>query len=202
MRDDRHIEREVLAAVALFFALGFCEGRAQHGPLPAWNALAEESTAVVVGDVVEGQIEVIDPEKKAKAEVTPEGKPTLPNPGLFLIGMFSRVRVTEVIKGSAKIKAGGTVNVFIYGDIGSDRPHFLVKNEKCVLFLRPLGADDEQFGHATVVLPGTFAYPSRQPRFDPKEFYTPVEDGYAQVLVPPDKLDRIEKIKRAIAQPH
>lgn len=200
MMDKSREKSRTLAAVVLCPLLAFSAARAQVGPLPGWKTLADESAEVIVGDVVEEHIWVIDSEKEARAEITPDGKPTLPNPALFLIGIFSRVRVAEVIKGAGKIKQGGTVNVFIYGDIGSDRPHFLMKKEKCVLFLRPLDADSRQFAHATVVLPGTFAYPSRQPRFDPKEYYTPVEDGHAQVVVPPDKPDRIDGIKRAIAQ--
>lgn len=155
---------------------------------------------MVVGDVVEGQVEVINPEKKAKAEVMPDGKPTLPNPYLFVIGILSRVRVTEVIKGAGKIKEGDRVNVFVYGYYGSDRPHFLMKKEKCVLFLGPLDADNEQFANATIVLPGTFAYPSRQPKFNPKECYTPVHEGYAQVILTPDKMAVIDEIKQAIAK--
>lgn len=155
---------------------------------------------MVVGDVVEEQLWVINPERKAKAEVTHDGKPTLPNPDLFVIGILSRVRVTEVIKGIGKIKEGDTVNVFVSGYYGSDRPHFLMKKEKCVLFLRPLDTNNEQFANATIVLPGTFAYPSRQPRFNPKDCYTPVQEGYAQVILTPDKMMVIDKIKQAVAK--
>jgi len=192
---------KMLRAISLIsFILVCIDTSAQTRALPPWSALGEESTTVVVGDVLEEQLWVINPEKKAKAEVTPDGKPTLPNPSSFVVGILSRVRVTEVIKGTGKIKEGDTANVFIYGYFGSDRPHVLMKKEKCVLFLRPLDANNEQFAHATIVLPGTFAYPSRQPRFDPGACYTPVQEGYAQVILTPDTMMVADKIKQAIAK--
>ena len=72
--------------------------------LPSWDVLADESTVVVTGDVVEGQAWVISPEEKAKAEVTPDGKPTLPNPSKFVLGIVGRVRVKEVFKSDGKVK--------------------------------------------------------------------------------------------------
>ncbi len=75
----------IVALPLLFVAFSTADG--QVAALPPWSVLAGESTAVVVGDVVEGQVEVINPEKKAKAEVMPDGKPTLPNPYLFVIGV-------------------------------------------------------------------------------------------------------------------
>lgn len=188
----------ILALTLVFLVLRTAV--AQVAPLPPWTVLGQESSAVVVGQVVEGNLWVIDPEKRARAEVTPDGKPTLPNPSLFVIGILSRVRVKEVIKGATETKVGSTVNIFVPGYFASHAPHFLTKGEECVLFLRPLGSNDKQFVRATVALPGTFAYPSKQPRFDPKECYTPVREGYAQVILRPGRMKVLDEIKQALAK--
>lgn len=175
-------------------------GCCQVAPLPPWNVLAEESLAVIVGEVVEGDLWVIDRDKAVKASKTPDGKPTFPNPEEFLIGILSRVRITEAIKGGGKIKRGDTINVFDYGGYGFHLPHVLSKNDKCVLFLRQLDAKREEFADASILLPGTSAYPSKQPKFDPKGCYTPVREGYAQVILTPKEAKILDEIRRAVGK--
>ena len=195
----------------------------------AWAMLAEQSTAVLVGEVVEGQILVVDPEKLAKASVTADGKPTFPSdPREFVLGNLARVRVNEVLKSDGKVTPGSTVNVFVYEYgyvlVSSDGPHILRRNEICVLFLRPLKTEDDKdfadtlsprerqmlagarssvdkgFAGTMLVPPGTVTQAQKHSRFDPKGVYTPVFGGQAQIILTPDKMYRLDEIKKALAK--
>jgi hypothetical protein len=203
MRDNSREETKFVIAVLLFLVGSFSEARAQHGPLPPWKVLADESSAVVVADVVEGNLQVIDPEKKTKVDTGPDGKLSFGDPALYTVGTLARVRMTEIIKNDGKMRQGDIVRVFIYGRCAFDMPCLPLEKEKCVFFLRPLDANSKEFIPAVVqridqtAPPG---YRAKYDRFDPKGCYTPVEEGYAQVVVPPDKLYFIDKIKQGIAK--
>ncbi len=187
---------KILRAVSLISFIVVCiDARAQTLALPPWTVLGEASTAVVVGEVLEGQLEVVNPEKKAKAEVTPDGKPTFPNPMAYMVGILSRVQVSEVIKTDGKIKKGDAVAVFIYGFYASDMPHVLTKKERCVLFLRPLDASNKTLLDAVIERPGPPGSVIKRERFDPSGCYTPVREGYAQVILSPGKTKIIDEIK-------
>ena len=140
----------VLATALLLLCISLPEVRAQVGPLPAWKVLAEESRVVAIVDVVEAQLNVIDPDGKAKAEREPDGKFTLGNPVLFTRGILARVRIGEVIKSDGKTKPGDTVDVFVHGYYGTDLPHVPMSKEKLVLFLRPLDPNNREFAHAVI----------------------------------------------------
>jgi hypothetical protein len=204
MRQNRRDKTQILATALLSLVLSFCPVQAQHAPLPGWKALADESRVVAVADVVEGNLWVIDSEKEAKAERTPDGTfKGAANPALYVVGILAHVRIGEVIKNDGKIKQGDTIGVLVYGYIGLDLPSDPMDKEKYLFFLRPVDASDKQFAHAVIQLIDRTAPPGHRVtynRFDPKGCYTPVEGGYAQVLVPPDKLYLIDKIKQAIAE--
>jgi len=194
-------KRGVLAAL-LFLSLlvVFSTATGQSLALPPWDVLAEESTAVVVGDVVEAQLWVIDPDKKAKAEVTPEGKPTLPNPEVYLLGILGRVRIGEIIKGGGKLRAGDTIGVLTFGYIANDKADPVLKGKKYVLFLRPLETEDKGFAAAVVERYGPPGSVATRAKFDPKDCYTPVREGFGQVILRPDRKQILEDIKQAIAK--
>ena len=143
---------------------------------------------------------VINPQEWAKAEVTPDGKPTFPNPSKFVLGIFSRVVIKEILKTDGKLKTGSIIGVFVYGYGGSDSPHVLIEKEKCVLFLRPMKGADKNFTNTVVVPPGTLGSPEKHLRFNPETSYTPVRDGFGQVILRPDKMQILDEIKQAIAK--
>lgn len=206
MKDNSRLRRGVLAAALLSLFVGSFDARAQHGPLPEWKTLADESSAVVVADVVEVQLNVIDPGKKTKVDTGPDGKLSFGDPALYTIGMLARVRITETIKNDGKVRQGDIVRVFVYGRCASDMPCVPLEKEKGIFFLRPLNASDKELAPAVVQRfekieqNGNPRFIEHRDRFEPKGCYTPVEDGYAQVLVPPEKLYIIDKIKQAIAK--
>jgi len=206
MRDNSGERREILAAALLCLFASFPAAHAQHSGLPAWKTLAEESSAVVVGDVVEGNLPVIDPEKKAKVDLGSNGKLSFGDPALYTVGILARVRITEIIKNDGKMRQGDVIRVFIYGYCAFDMPCLPLEKEKCAFFLRPLGPSSKVFAQAViqrierVEQNGHPRYLEHQDRFDPKTCYTPVEEGYAQVVVPPDRLEIIDRIKQAIAK--
>ena len=206
MRDNLRELTKVGVAVLLLLVVSFSAARAQHLPLPQWKVLADESSVVVVADVVEGNLAVIDPVKKTKVDTGPDGKLSFGNPALYTVGILARVRVAETIKSDGKIRQGDTIGVFIHGYYGCDLPDIPQKNEKHVFFLRPLDAENKEFTPAVIQRierieqNGHPRYIVHRDGFDPKGCYTPVVEGYAQVLVPPDKLNIIDKIKQAIAK--
>jgi hypothetical protein len=204
MRDNWRGRTDVLRPAVLSLVFSFSVAHAQHAPLPAWKTLAEESKAVVVADVAEGNLWVVDSEKEAKAERMPDGTfKGAANPALYVVGILAHVRIGEVLKGDGKIKQGDTIGVLVYGYDGLDSPTDPMDKERYVFFLRPVDANGKEFAHAVIQLVDRAAPPGHgvtYNRFDPKGCYTPVENGYAQVLVPPDKSYFIDKIKQAIAQ--
>lgn len=206
MKDNCREEAKLVVAVLLFLIVSFSDAYAQVGPLPAWKVLADESSAVVVADAVEGDLPVIDPERKTKVDTGPDGKLSFGDPALYTVGTLARVRITEIIKNDGKVRQGDIVRVFIYGRCAFDMPCLPLEKEKCVFFLRPLEVDSKEFIPAVIQRierieqNGHPRYIEHRDKFDPKGCYTPVEGGYAQVLVPPDKLYFIDKIKQAIAK--
>jgi hypothetical protein len=208
MRRNWRDKTQVLAAALLSLVLSFSRAQAQHLFYNDWKHLADESSAVVVGDVVQGMLHVVDTEKEAREWRNPDGSPRGGNPVVYTVGMLARVRVGEAIKNRGKIKPGDTIRVLVYGYGGTDLPDVPMDKEKRVFFLRPVDPNGKEFEHAVIQIierteqNGHPRYIDRSVRFDPKGCYTPVENGFAQVLVPPDKLDRIDKIKRAIAEGH
>jgi len=206
MRDNWREKTTLLAAVLLLPFVAVSEARAQHGTLPGWKFLADESSAVVVADVVEGDLPVIDPEKKTKVDTGPDGKLSFGDPALYTVGTLARVRITEIIKNDGKMRQGDIVRVFIYGYCAFDMPCLPLEKEKCAFFLGPLDAKSEVFAHAVtqrierIEQNGHPHYIEHRDKFDPKGCFTPVEEGYAQVVVPPDKLYFIDKIKQGIAK--
>lgn len=204
MRYDRRDRTQILATALLSLVLSSSPAQAQHAPLPSWKTLADESSAVVVADVVQGMLNVIDTEKRRKKVWGPDGKLTGDwNPVGYTVGMLARVRIAEVLKGDAKIKPGDTIGVLVHGYVGCDLPDVPMDKERRVFFLRPVNPNGKEFAHAAVQRIDQAAPPGHRisyDRFDPKGCYTPVEEGYAQVLVPPDKLYFIDKIKQGIAK--
>ena len=206
MRHESSRAATILAA-ALLSLLPPAAAQAQHGPLPPWKVLADQSSTVVVADVEEGLIRVNDSEKQIKEEGPPEHRlARLGNPAAYLIGMLARARVSEVIKNDGKIRPGDMIRVLVYGPFGYDMPDDPMPKDKRVFFLRAVDPEGAEFTHAVVQrierteVNGHPRYTDLSYKFDPKGCYTPVENGYAQVLIPPDKLDRIDKIKQAIAK--
>jgi hypothetical protein len=187
-----------LTFLCLFVALPNLSG--QSLPLPPWEVLAEESPAVVVGHVDEDQLWVIDPVKKAKAEITPDGKPTLPNPDAYLLGILGRVRISEIIKGGASLRVGDTIGVLTYGYVANDKPDPVLRGKKYLLFLRPLQTDNKDFRGAVVERYGPPGSVATRTKFDPKGCYTPVRGGFGQVILRPDRMRVLEDIKQGIAK--
>jgi hypothetical protein len=196
----------IVLAGFLVLVVGSSNAQAQHLFYNDWKHLAEESTTVVVGDVVKGLRWIKDTEKEAKEQKTPDGAPRLGNPAHYIIGSLADVRVGELVKGDARIRPGEMIRVFVYGYGATDLPDAPLDKERRVFFLRPLDPNGKEFAHAVIQIiqrteqNGHPRYTDRSVRFDPKGCYTPVENGYAQVLVPPNKIEIIDKIKRAIAQ--
>ncbi len=194
-----------VVAALLALLLSFSGARGQQAGLPAWKVLAEESATVVVAEVVEGNLAVIDPEKKAKVEAAPGGKVCFGDPALFTVGMLSRVRIREVIKTDEYVKRGDTIGVFISGYYGSDRPTVPQNKERYVFFLRRLNANRKEFTPAVIQRierkqqNGHLRYIEHRDKFDPSACYTPVQDGYAQVVIAPGKSQVVGEIKAAIA---
>jgi len=202
------LKHSLMVPAGLFLILvNSPDAQAQHLSYNDWKHLGEESCAVVVADVVQGMLHVIDTEKYRMQVRGPDGNLTGNwNPAGYTVGILARVRIAEVLKADGKINPGGTVGVLVYGYVGSDLPDEPLDKEKRVFFLRPLDPNGKEFTHAVTQIieraeqNGHPRYTDRSVRFDPKGCYTPVESGYAQVLVPPNKTEIIDKIKRAIAQ--
>jgi hypothetical protein len=199
---DRLREVTIAVAAALSLCVWIPHASGQVGPLPSWEVLADESKLVVVAQVVEARLSVVDPRRRAKVETGPDGKFSFGNPALFTVGILARVQVLETIKGDGKVKQGDLIPVFIYGYYGNDLPHVPMDREVSVLFLRPVDPNDKRFVDTAIQMVDRAAPLGRRTkydRFEPRGCYTPVEGGYAQVLVPPDKPDIVGKIKKAIA---
>jgi hypothetical protein len=192
--------------VVISLLAGWSHARAQHGPLPSWKALADESSAVVVADIVEGNIQVIDPLKKTKVDTGPDGKLSFGNPALYTVGVLCTAKAVGLIKGDGRIVAGGITRVFIHGYYGLDLPPIPQPKERYVFFLRLLDENDKELSTAVVQRiqrtqeGGHPDYIEHREKFDPKGCYTPVEGGYAEVLVAPDKPYMVDNIKQAIAK--
>ena len=89
----------------------------------------------------------------------------LPNPGEYVAGNIVRVRIEDVIKKDGKIKIGDTVSIFAPGlcHVYAALPHF--ENQRYLLFLHPLKANENGFAGTVVIKPG--ADPTTQRPFDP-----------------------------------
>ena len=187
----------------LFLSLLFASSKDATGQslaLPPWDVLAQESSVVVVGDVVEGQMWVISHEEWAKAEVTPDGRPTFPNPSELVLGIFSRVHVRETLKPDGKLKPGSIIGVFVHGYGGSDSPHVLIDKERCVLFLRSMKGSGKELTNTVVVPRGALGSPEKHLRFEPGTSYTPVREGFAQVILTPGREQILDEVRQAIAK--
>ena len=205
MKNGRRRRGGVVGAALMLVVVSGSGESAQRAGLPPWKALAGESKVVVVADVVKGNLWVIDSQKEAKAERAPDGTFIhAANPALYVVGIFARVRIAEVMKSDRNIKVGDTIGVLVYGYGGSDLPRDPMDKERYVFFLRPLDPKGSEFTHALIQLIDPAAPIGRSvtyKRFDPSGRYTPVEDGYGQVLVPRDKAYIVDRIKKAIAAP-
>src|SRR5215208_6788586 len=80
-----------------------------------YREMAARSGVVVIGTVEKGGW-VIRPDRlTSKTTALPDGRriTDLQNPSEYVVGRLVRLRVSEVLKGGAKMKANGTVNVFL-----------------------------------------------------------------------------------------
>jgi hypothetical protein len=185
----------------LCFFIAFSNALAQSQSRPAWSVLAAESTAVLVGNVLEGNLWVINPEREAKARgPRPDGKTVLWNPDDYVLGVVKRFHVQEIIKKDGRVKPGDTINVFAFGYFQMHVSPMLADKQKCVLFLRPLETNNKDLADAVIERPGFPAPPGEESKFDPKGYYTVVRRVAGEVVLRLDNLKVIDEIKQAVAK--
>lgn len=162
-----------------------------------YSNLAGRSSAVVIG-VVEGTQWVIHPDRRSsRTTPLPNGQQVveLQDPSQYMAGRIARLRVSEVLRGGARVKVGGVVNIFIAGSFTGENAPALADRQKYVVFLSPMRANVDEFAGTVVYQPG--ARPGGEPQFVPKTYYTIVGDTYGVVRVAPGNSRTIDQIRSA-----
>ena len=113
-----------------------------------------------------------------------------------MVGNVVRLRVSEVLKGGARAKAGGTINVFEPGHFPAEGSAVLAERQKYVVFLAPLKPGEGEFAGTVVHQPG--ALPGGEPRFVPESHYVVLGGVYGAVPVEPEKRKVINRIRAAV----
>jgi hypothetical protein len=163
-----------------------------------YREMAGRSSIVVIGTVEKGGW-VIRPDRlTSKTTALPDGRriAEIQNPSEYVVGHIVRLRVSEVLKGGARVKAGGTINVFEPGLYPAEGAAILAERQKYVVFLAPLKPGGDEFAGTVVQQPG--ARPSGEPPFVPGSHYVVVGDAYGAVPIVPEKSRAINQIRSAV----
>lgn len=136
----------------MMVVLAFACASAQTSAVRAsWKELAKESTAIVVGTVV-GKGEVLRADKSPQGGGIDAGV-TLPAADEFRLGTAYYLRITEVVKGNRKIRAGKTVTIFKPGWFYAEGDPKFTLRRRYLIFLRPVEANPEAFATAVIEQP-------------------------------------------------
>lgn len=190
------------AAFLLYVVLACSPIRPQSPGLKVtYGSLADQSSVVVVG-VVEATQWVIRPDRR-RSKTTPlaGGRQIveLQDPSEYMVGRIARLRVSEVLKGGAKVKAGSVVSVFVPGLFGGENAPALAERQKYVIFLSPMKANAGEFAGTVVYQPG--ASPGGEPQFVPKSHYVVVGDRQGAVPVAAENSSLVNQIRGAVRRP-
>ncbi len=120
-----------------------------------WTPLVKNSSDAVVG-LVESVDLVI---RRDKIPLTSgrgakgEKIATLANPNEYIIGRLVHLRVEKLIKDSGHIKAQTTTSIFLPGRLPTEGKPVLLKQQRYLVLLSPLKANEKEFKGATVYAP-------------------------------------------------
>ncbi len=96
--------------------------------------------------------------------------------------------------------AGETIGILTYGYIASDKPIPVQKGKMYVLFLRPLGTDQSTFKDAVIERYGPPGSIAKREKFEAKDCYTPVREGFGKVILKPERMRLLDELKQALAK--
>jgi hypothetical protein len=107
-----------------------------------YHDMAGRSSVVVIATVEKGGW-VIRPDRlTSKTTTLPNGRriTEIQNPSEYVVGRIVRLRVSEVLKGGARAKAGGTINVFEPGFYSAEGAAILAERQKVCSVFEPTQA--------------------------------------------------------------
>lgn len=166
-----------------------------------YGDLAGRSSVVVVG-VVEATQWVIRPDRRRnRTTPLPGGRQIveLQDPSEYVVGRIARLRVSEVLKGGTRAKAGGVVSVFVPGALTGENVPALAERQKYAVFLSPMKAGAGEFAGTAVYQPGATA--GGEPQFVPKSHYVVVGDRQGAVPVAAENGGIVNQIRGAVRRP-
>jgi hypothetical protein len=167
-----------------------------------YRDMAGQSSVIVIGTVERGGW-VIRPDRLTNKTTTlPNGQriTELQNPSEYVVGRIVRLRVSEVLKGGARVKVNSTISVFESGHFPAEGSAILAERQKYVVFLAPLKPGGDEFAGTVVQQPG--ARPGGELPFAPKLYYAVVGAAHGAVRVAPENGKVIAQIRAAVRSPH
>jgi hypothetical protein len=204
IRNQRKIRKErtkgwgnMMLAAALLICLGSHMNNSQlTGDSRDWAALANDSTAIVVG-VAEKQMAVVHADKMGtRPKQLPNGKviAELPDRADYVEGRVVQIRIVEVLKRDAKVKVHGTISIFIPGASLTDMSPSFEEGQQYVVFLSKL-APSGSFAGATIHHDAPSAW---EERFMPASQYAIVGRASGLVHMTDENMKVVDQIKAVL----
>ena len=142
-----------MLSATLLLCLGcFPNSNQLTGPSRDWAAFANDSTAIIVG-TAEKQFAVVHADKMhTRSKPLPDGKVLveLPDRSDYMEGRVVQIRIAEVLKRDAKIKAHGVISIFIPGASLTDMSPSFEEGQQYLVFLSRLTATPGSLAGATI----------------------------------------------------
>jgi hypothetical protein len=187
----------MFSAMSLFYLVWAMAGDQLSATSPNWAALASDSTAVIVG-IAERQMAVVHTDRiVTHSKALPDGKVLveLPNRADYMEGRVVRIRVIEVLKRDARVKAHGVISVFVPGASLTDLSPALEEGERYLVFLNQLAPDPSRFAGATIHhdAPSTW-----EERFTPASQYVIVGETRGLVHLTDENIKLIDQVRAVL----
>jgi hypothetical protein len=163
-----------------------------------YRDMAGQSSVIVIGTVERGGW-IIRPDRLTnKTTMLPNGQriTELQNPSEYVVGRIVRLRVSEVLKGGARVKVNSTISVFESGHFPAEGSAILAERQKYVVFLAPLKPGGDEFAGTVVQQPG--AHPGGEPPFVPNSYYVVVGGAAGTVQITPANSRVVNQIRSVV----
>ena len=184
-----------MLSATLLLCLGcFVNSNQLTGISRDWAALAGDSTAIIVG-TAEKQLAVVHTDKMAtRSRQLPDGKVLveLPNRSDYIEGRVVRIRIAEVLKRDAKVKAHGVISIFIPGASLTDMSPAFEEGQQYLVFLSRLAPTSGSFVGATIHHDAPSPW---EERFIPTSHYALVGGAGGLLHLTDENLKVIDQIK-------